>query len=113
MRPLLTLAAACAAALAGTSAAAGPSNQPPMNNLDFAYYTCANGGAFLISYDAREPSSATMTTSNDNRSYALKRTSVEKGVRFTGPTASFWTDGKTVVVNGTQKPLLKCMIKPN
>jgi membrane-bound inhibitor of C-type lysozyme len=102
-----------AAALAGSFAAAESSMQPPMNSFNYAYYNCDNGGAFLISYNGPAPTKATMTTSNDNKSYVLKRTPVDKGVKFSGAVASFWTDDMTVVVNGTQKPILNCKIKPS
>jgi membrane-bound inhibitor of C-type lysozyme len=97
----------------GSPAFADPPMQPPMNNFDQAFYTCDNGGAFIVSYEGNPPTSATMTTSNDNKSYALKRTPAATGAQFAGAAgAKFWTDGKTVTVAGTQKAFINCKIKP-
>ncbi|HEX3918682.1 MAG TPA: MliC family protein [Caulobacteraceae bacterium] len=96
--------------LVAPSAIAGPATQPPMNSFDEAYYTCANGEAFLISYDSDSPTSATMTTSNDNKKYDLKRTAASGGFQFSGAAAQFWTDGKTVKVHGTALPFQDCKI---
>ncbi len=52
-----------------------------------------------------------MTTSNDQKKYMLKRTEVADGVQFTGDNVKFWTDGKTVVVDGTQAPFRNCKLK--
>jgi len=112
MKVLLTLATALAAGSVGSLAAAAPM-QPPMNNFNYAFYTCDDGGSFLMTYDDNPPKSATMTTNNDNKNYALKRQPVASGVQFSGDGAKFWTDGKSVTVDGTVKPFRNCKLKPS
>lgn len=105
-----------AAFAAVSTVAFAATNRPiqlPMNSFDEAYYICDNGGAFLISYDANSPANATVTTSNDNRRNVMKRTSVATGFQFAGDGAKFWTDGKSVVVEGTQAVFRNCKIKPS
>jgi membrane-bound inhibitor of C-type lysozyme len=98
----------------GSAAFAGSPMLPPMNNFEQAFYTCDNGGAFIVSYHGNPPTSATMTTSNDNKRYALKRTPVATGAQFEGAKgAKFWTDGTTVTVAGTQKVYTNCKVKPS
>lgn len=91
-------------------ASAASPKQPPMNNFDFAYYTCADGGAFQMSYDSSTPKTATLTTSNNNRRYELERTPVDQGAQFAKGPIKFWTDGKSVVVDGTQVAFRKCKL---
>jgi membrane-bound inhibitor of C-type lysozyme len=99
--------------LISASAIAASSLQPPMNDFDSAFYNCANGGAFEISYDSDTPTTATITTNDQNRQYVLKRAPADNGVQFSNGAAKFWTDGKTVVVEGTRQPLKDCKRKPN
>jgi membrane-bound inhibitor of C-type lysozyme len=82
-----------------------------MNNFNSAFYECANGGAFLISYDSDTPTTATMTTNDQNKQYVLTRTPASDGVQFTNGPAKFWTNGKTVVVEGASQPLKDCKMK--
>ena len=103
------------AALIGLSAstpafAASPA-QPPMDQFHSAFYRCDAGGAFSMSYNAAKPSKASMTTSNDNHRYELKRAKVSEGVQFTDGKVVFWTDGKMVRVDGTIIPLSNCSTK--
>ncbi len=86
--------------------------QPPMNSFDFAFYNCADGAAFQITYDSETPKSATMTTNDQNKEYVLTRTDAPNGVAFANGPTKFWTDGKTVTVEGTNKPLKNCKLKP-
>jgi membrane-bound inhibitor of C-type lysozyme len=85
--------------------------QPPMDQFNNAFYTCDGGGAFLMSYDSSKPNAATMTTSNNNRKFELKRSAVSDGVQFAGGPVKFWTDGKSVTVEGTELPLQHCSTK--
>jgi membrane-bound inhibitor of C-type lysozyme len=98
-------------ALAGAASAEQPA-QPPMNSFDFAYYACT-GGAFQIAYDSETPTSATMTTSDDNRRIELARKPTSEGVQFSNGAVRFWTDGKTVVVQGTVAQLQNCKLQAN
>jgi len=108
MSALSVSAAAFAASVIATSAmAADPAPRPPMNDFYEAFYTCESG-AFLVSYDSDTPASATITTSGKNKRYLLKRTTAPTGVKFAGETAKFWTDGKTVAVEGVDAPLRNC-----
>ncbi|WP_293371882.1 MliC family protein [Phenylobacterium sp.] len=84
-----------------------------MNSFNEAYYTCDNGAAFAVSYDSSQPTNVTMTTSNDNNRHLLKRTPVTTGAEFASGGIKFWTDGQTVVVDGTQTPFRDCKLKPN
>jgi membrane-bound inhibitor of C-type lysozyme len=90
---------------------AAPSPQPPMNDFNQAFYICQNNSAFIVSYDSTEPETATLTTSNNNRSFALKRTPATTGVQFSGDVVKFWTDGKTVQLEGTAGHYQDCKIK--
>jgi len=107
---LLGLAAAPAATLAGTRPP-GNTPQPPMNDFTQAFYRCDAGLAFMMSYDGDQPTSADMLTNDDGRHYGLKRTPSPSGVQFAGGGARFWTDGKTVVVEGTKSAFKNCKIK--
>lgn len=92
-------------------ARAEPSNQPPMNEFNQAFYRCDNGAAFMMSYDADQPTKADMTTNEGNHSYELKRTQAASGFQFSGDGARFWTDGKTVVVEGPKLLFKNCKTK--
>ena len=105
----LTLVALATTAIAAP-AFAKPA-QPPMNSFNFAFYTCDNGNAFQISYDSDTPSQATLTTSNNNKQYQLKRTDVSNGIQFSNQDVRFWTDGKDTVITGTGIPLNNCKMK--
>ena len=98
--------------IAATALAATPM-QPPMNNFNFAFYTCGDRGAFQISYDSDTPKVATMTTNDNNKQYVLTRKPVADGVQFSNGAARFWTDGKKVVVEGTATRLENCKRKAN
>ena len=101
-----------AVALSATGLIAGPAMaaQPPMNNFNEAFYAC-DGGAFLMSYDSNRPDTATMTTSNNNKQYMLKRAPVAQGFQFTGAGVKFWTDGEKVTVEGTEQTYANCKMK--
>ena len=101
--------AAQPAANAATPAPAGM--KPPMNDFNQAFYRCDNGGAFSISYDSDTPATAEITTNDDNKPHALKRTPSPSGAQFTGGAARFWTDGKTVVVEGPKAAFKNCKMK--
>jgi membrane-bound inhibitor of C-type lysozyme len=94
-----------------SSAIAAPSVQPPMNDFNFAFYTCDDGKAFQISYDSDAPKEATLTTSNNNKQYLLKRTPVADGVQFSSLGVTFWTDGNSIILKGTEVPFNNCKIK--
>jgi membrane-bound inhibitor of C-type lysozyme len=101
-------------AMAATSAtAAARSMQPPMNDFDFAFYTCDGAGAFQVSYDSETPKTATLTTNENNKRYVLNRQPSADGVQFAGGAAKFWTDGRKVVVEGAARPLQNCRRKAN
>lgn len=103
----------CLAAMAAAgSAAAADAMQPPMNEFNDAYYLC-DGAAFLISYDSETPTKATLTTSDHNKAYELKRAESPTGVTFTDGTLKFWTDGKTVTVAGSPAKFTNCRRKVN
>lgn len=93
--------------------AAAATAAPPMDSFNDAFYNCDNGAAFAMSYDSNNPTSATMTTSDDNARHDLKKTKVAKGVEFAGGPVKFWTDGQSVVVDGTQKVFADCKLKSN
>ena len=105
---LYLIGAALAACAAGPATAASPV-QPPMNSFNSAFYTCDDNGAFMVSYDSEKPEHAAVTT-NQTR-YKLKRDTVTEGVQFSDGAVKFWTDGKTVVMDGTQVPFRNCKMK--
>lgn len=111
MKALPMVGGALGWCLISTFVIAAASMQPPMNNLNFAFYNCANGGAFQISYDSDTPTTATMTSNDQNKQYVLTRTPSANGVQFSNGAAKFWTNGKTVVVEGTRQPLNDCKMK--
>jgi membrane-bound inhibitor of C-type lysozyme len=99
-----------AAGAMAAPAMADPPVQPPMNDFYEAFYTC-EGGAFLISYDSETPEKATLTTNLKAKKYELKRAPAPSGVKFSGEALRFWTDGKTVTVEGAETPLKNCKMK--
>ena len=87
--------------------------RPPMNDFNFAFYTCDGQGAFQITYDSDAPKVATMTTNDNNKQYVLTRRRVAEGAQFSDGAARFWTDGRKVVVEGTATRLENCKRKAN
>jgi membrane-bound inhibitor of C-type lysozyme len=110
MKTFFLAGLAFTASVIAVSAMAKPV-QPPMNDFNFAFYTCENGGAFQISYNSESPTEATLTTSNNNKQYPLKRMDVSNGVQFSNQNVSFWTDGNSTIVKGTEIPLNNCKLK--
>jgi len=110
MHALSVIAAVIAVSAISAPARAEPAKQPPMNDFYEAFYTCESG-AFLVSYDSDTPESATLTTSDKNKKFVLKRTPAPTGFQFTGGAAKFWTDGKTVTVEGAALPFRNCKMK--
>jgi|GEM_PF-2957436 len=111
MRAISIVCAGFALGFAATPTLAATPAQPPMNEFDQAFYTCESGGAFMMTYDSDQPTKVEMTTNSDNKRYDLKRTESAAGVEFKGPGARFWTDGKTVVVEGTTVSFKSCKMK--
>ena len=107
MNALSVIVAVLAVGLIAGPAKAQQTMQPPMNEFYDAFYTCENG-AFLISYDSDTPVSATLTSSPNNKRFALKRTPAATGVEFSSGTAKFWTDGKAVTVDGAELHFKNC-----
>jgi len=103
------LAGSAAAQPAAAPAAGGM--KPPMNDFNQAFYRCDGGGAFSMSYDSDDPQKAEMTTNDDNRPHELKRTPSSSGVQFSAGAMRFWTDGKTVVAEGTKTAFKNCKMK--
>ena len=103
-------AAILAAGAIAAPAMADPAPQPPMNDFNEAFYNC-EGGAFLVSYDSETPENATLTTNLKNKKYQLKRAPAPSGFKFSSAAARFWTDGKTVTIEGTESPLRNCKMK--
>ena len=111
--PAPTPAPVVPAAPAPAAPAAPAGMQPPMNDFDSAFYNCADGWAFQMSYDSEKPTSATMTTNADGKSFTLTRSAdaAGGGVAFAGGPIKFWTDGRAVRVEGTAQPLKNCTLK--
>jgi hypothetical protein len=82
-----------------------------MNDFNQAFYNCDAGASFMISYDDKPPAKASMTTNTGSRTFQLTRNPAEPGVQFEGEGVRFWTDGKTVRVEGTAKPFHNCKLK--
>ena len=112
MKTLALVSACLVAGLMAGPTLAAPDSQPPMNDFNFAFYICDGGASFMMTYDASPPTSARITTNDDNRTRQLKRASDDAGARFEGEGVTFWTNGKTVRVHGTQKPYPNCKLKP-
>ena len=118
MKTLFLGGAVAAASLVAASLAAEPAmaatvKLPQMNNFNNAFYNCDDNAAFLMTYDGGKAANATMTTSNNNKQYKLKRAPVATGVQFTDGAVKFWTDGDKVTVEGTDIPLTNCKLKPS
>lgn len=111
MKALPMVGSVLAWGLISAQASADPQKQPPMNDFDFAFYTCAGGDAFQVSYDSDTPSKATLATNNNNKRYELARKQVDQGVEFSKGGVKFWTDGKTVVFQGTPAQYRDCKLK--
>lgn len=111
MRTLPLAGLMLAGCMVSAPAIARPSYEPPMNDFNFTYYTCDNGAAFQVAYDSNEPTEATLTTSNNSKQYHLKRAPVESGAKFSDDKVTFWTDGNSVVVQGTELSFNNCTPK--
>jgi membrane-bound inhibitor of C-type lysozyme len=113
MNALPMVCAALSLGLVAAPARAQPAatSQPPMNDFTQAFYRCDGGLSFMMSYDSEKPTTADMATNDDGRRYVLKRTTAASGVQFSGGGARFWTDGKTVVVEGTKASFKNCKVK--
>jgi membrane-bound inhibitor of C-type lysozyme len=109
---------ACAALATGLAAgpAVGPARaaepQPPMNDFYQAFYRCEGGGAFSITYDSDQPTTADMAANDGSKPATLKRTPSAAGFTFAAGAAKFWTDGKTVVAEDAKGAFKNCKIKP-
>ena len=108
---VLSMAALPASSQAPAAPSAAAGLQPPMNDFTQAFYRCDGGLAFMMSYDGDKPQTADMLTNDDGRHYALKRRASASGVEFAGGGARFWTDGKTVVVEGAKSAFKNCKMK--
>ena len=64
-----------------------------------------------MSYDSEDPQSATLAGNHDGKRHQLKRAPSETGVQFSGDHVTFWTDGKTVRVDGATAPFKNCRMK--
>jgi hypothetical protein len=101
-----------AAGLAMSPATATTTGQPPMNDFDEAFYNCDDGVSFMLTYDDNPATKASMTTNTGGgRKYQLTRGATDTGAQFEGEGVRFWTDGKTVRVEGTAKPFRNCKLK--
>jgi len=112
---MTALPIACATAVflalaAGPALAQPAPMQPPMNDFDQAFYRCDGGEAFMMTYDADQPTAAEMVTNSDQRRYKLKRGEPKTGVEFSGGGARFWTDGKTVAGETPKAAFKNCKI---
>jgi hypothetical protein len=105
------LAGSLAAVLASAPVMAAPASQPPMNAFQQAFYNCDDNGAFLIAYNSGRPTTATMTTSSNNKEYALKRVQGAGPIKFSSDTAKIRIEGDQVTVEGTETPYLNCKRK--
>ena len=82
-------------------ALAAPPTQPPMNDFSQAFYKCDGGDAFMMSYDAEDAKTATLAGNHDNKRHELKRMPSDSGFQYAGDHMTFWTDGRTVRVEGS------------
>jgi membrane-bound inhibitor of C-type lysozyme len=87
---------------------APPGAQPPMNDFYQAFYRCDGGGAFSLNYDSDQPTKVELTANDGAKAMDLKRAASPSGFEFTAGAAKFWTDGKTVVVEGAKTALKNC-----
>ena len=102
---LICMALALGMTLGSTSGAAHAAQpmqpmQPPMNDFSQAFYKCDGGDAFMMSYDAEDAKTATLAGNHDNKHHELKRAPSDSGVKYTSGQLTFWTDGKTVRLDG-------------
>jgi membrane-bound inhibitor of C-type lysozyme len=104
-------AAVALALVAWPALAQAPEAQPPMNDFNQAFYRCEGGGAFMMSYDSDQPTSAEMATNGEVQHHKLKRAPSASGVQFSGGGVKFWTDGKSTIVEGTKSPFKNCKTK--
>jgi membrane-bound inhibitor of C-type lysozyme len=107
MRALSVSAAVFAAGLIAAPAMAQQTMQLPMNDFYEAFYTCENG-AFLVSYDSDMPTTATLTSSPNNKHFVLKRSPSATGAQFSNGADKFWTDGRTVTLDGADLRFKNC-----
>ena len=96
----VTVAADNSTVIAGLPQAAA-ATEPPMSDFNSAFYTCDEGAAFSVTYDGKRPKTAELTTSNNNKHYALKRTSAKDAPTFAGNGVTFTVRGDTAEVTGT------------
>jgi membrane-bound inhibitor of C-type lysozyme len=89
-------------------APASASAQPPMNDFYQAFYRCDGGGAFNLNYDSDQPTKVELTANDGSKALALARKPSSAGFEFTAGSGKFWTDGKTVLVEGTKTALKNC-----
>ena len=112
MNAVRVVCAVLALGVAGSAARAQTAPmKAPMNDFNQAFYRCDAGGAFMMSYDADDPAKAEMAGNDGAKPHQLKRTPAANGVEFTGGGVRFWTDGKTVVVEGAKAPFKNCKMK--
>ena len=79
-----------------------------MNDFYQAFYRCDAGGAFSLNYDSDQPTKVELTANDGTKTLDLKRATSAAGFEFTAGAAKFWTDGKTVVVEGAKTALKNC-----
>ena len=88
--------------------AASSGVQPPMNDFNQAFYRCDGGAAFNMNYDSDQPTKVELTANDGSKPVDLKRTPSPSGVEFTAGAEKFWTDGKTVTVEGAKTAFKNC-----
>jgi membrane-bound inhibitor of C-type lysozyme len=109
MKVALALLAASVGLL--TSGLATAAMQPPMGTFEGAFYTCDEGQAFQVSYDSKDPKSAKVTTSNQNKQYDLKRVAAPDSAKFSNGTVNVSVFGEGAKVEGTEIKLTGCKLK--
>jgi membrane-bound inhibitor of C-type lysozyme len=97
---------------AGPALAADSAPQPPMNDFYQAFYRCDGGGAFSLTYDSDQPTTVQLAANDGSKPVELKRGTAASGFAFATGAQKFWTDGRTVKVEGTKTALSNCKIKP-
>ncbi len=107
----LGLAAAPATGQPAASASGPSGPKPPMNDFNQAFYRCDGGANFMMSYDGDDLAKAEMAANDGAKPHVLKRAPAKDGVEYTGGGVRFWTDGKTVVVEGAKSPFKNCKTK--
>jgi hypothetical protein len=108
---LKTLVLAVAAGWLSSAAASAASTQPPMGQFLGAYYTCDQGQAFEMSYDAKSPTDAAITTSNNNHRYQLKRVAGAASPQFSNGAVTVSVSANGAQVQGTTVSLTDCKLK--